>query len=295
MNVARLVRGITAAAVIIASAGCSAGESDAGPGPAQLPEKNRMLWVMPLDAYRVDPQLAYAVDVLVEPCMQENGFTFQRPAVDVTKRSETVTASGRELFNVDVAATWGYGGAPDPNGDVLRAAEAQAMTWPQEEQDQYDECLRRAREELPPETVNNAVAGLSLPTWDDAAEDPDVVEAAGRWVQCMQPLGFTDLPDSPDDASGGMPTQSMADAFGELADGHVNVQTPAQEAEEIRLATFDAECRESSGYAQARYDAEWEAQVRVVQENEETLEGLLDQKAAYEKKVDAIFREAGLA
>lgn len=248
---------------------------------------------MPLDAYMVDQQLDNAVDILVEPCMQEYGFAFRRPAVDVTKTPETVTVSGRNLFNTEVAKKWGYSGAPDPNGEALLAAQAQSMSWSQEEYDQYDECLRRARSEFPAQTINNYVAGLAVSSWNGAKRDPDVLEAAGRWVQCMRPLGFTDLPDSPNSDSGGTPTASMAEAYGEVADGVSNVQSPEQEAEEIRIATFDAECQESSGYAQALYDAEWERQAAIVRENESALTNLLEEKAAYEAKANAILHGAG--
>lgn len=296
MNASRLVCGVAVLTVAASLAGCSSGGGDGGSNSdlgVQV-EKNRSMWVMPLDAYMVDQQLDNAVDVLVEPCMQESGFAYQRAAIDITQRSETVTVSGRNLFNVDVAKKWGYGGAPDPNGDLILAAEAQTMSWPPEEQEQYDECMREAREEFPAQTINNYVAGLALSSWSGALRDPEVVAAAKDWVQCMQPLGFTDLPDSPNSESGGTPTQSMSDAYGEVADGVTNVQTPEQEAEEIRIATFDAECQESSGYAQALYDAEWERQVATVRENEPALTALLDEKAAYEEKADKIFREAGL-
>ncbi|WP_147463499.1 hypothetical protein [Cellulomonas triticagri] len=265
--------------------------------PSILVEQNRALWVMPLDAYMVDDQLDHLVDVFTEPCMQEHGFSYQRPAVDVALRSETVTVSGRNLFNVDVATAWGYSGAPDPNDDALRAAQTDSMTWPQEQLDQYADCLQDARESFPAQRINNHVAGLALSPWEGAKRDPDVLEAAGRWVQCMRPLGFTDLPDSPN-GDGGTPTSSMVEAYtgqsySKTFDGAADRQTVEQKAEEIRIATFDAECQESSGYAQALYEAEWARQVSIVRENEPALTSLLDEKAAYEEMADGILRGAG--
>jgi hypothetical protein len=173
------------------------------------------------------------------------------------------------------------------------------MHWSAEQQDQFQECLASAREQFPAQRINNVVAGLSFSAWTGAKNDPAVREAAERWVQCMQPLGFSDLPDGPNADGGGTPTPSMMEAYTGVPynatfDGAAPEQTAQQKAEEIRIATFDAECQESTGYAQALYDAEWDRQVSVVRENEETLTSLLDEKAAYEEKADRILREAGL-
>lgn len=289
-----------AVAVLVAAglAACNASGPDAAQQPSILVEKNRTMWAMPLDAYMVEEQLDYAVDVFVEPCMQERGFAYRRPPVDVTKRSETVSVSGRSLFNVEVAKRWGYSGAPHPNADVLLAASAESMQWPAEQLDQYEACLRDAREQFPAQRINNFVSGLTVSTGSGAKNAPEVLEAAGRWVQCMQPLGFSDLPDGPNADGGGTPTPAMTEAYTGVPsnatfDGAAPEQTAEQRAEEIRIATFDAECQESSGYAQALYDAEWDRQVSIVRENQDSLTRLLDEKAAYEEEADRILREAG--
>lgn len=299
MSVPRpVVHSAVAVLVAVGLVGCSASSPDAAQGPSILVEKNRVMWVMPLDAYVVAEQLDSAVDVFIEPCMRERGFVYRRPPVDVTKRSETASVSGRRLFNVEVARQWGYSGAPDPNADVLRAAAAESTHWSAEEQDQYEECLRDAREQFPAQRINNFVSGLTVSTWSGAKNAPEVLEAAERWVQCMRPLGFSDLPAGPNADGGGTPTPAMVEAYTGVPydatfDGAAPEQTAEQRAEEIRIATFDAECQESSGYAQALYDAEWDRQVSVVRENEGALTNLLDEKAAYEEKADRILREAG--
>ncbi len=275
--------------------GTTAGQVEAT-GPVEG-EKNRMRWALPLDVYWVDDTLGSAAEnVLAEACMRDNGYDYRRPQVDVSVRSETEQPFGRHLFNVETAARWGYGGAPDPNAAVLRAASEEAMSWPAEQGEQFFACLDEARKELPPEAmrIDNTLSGMGITSGFDAVRDPAVVAAAEQWVTCMQPLGFTDLPSSPHGEDGGMPTMSMAASFGEIYDGKTNEQTPAQEAEEIRLATFDAECRESSGYAQALYDAEWERQLTVVAENEDALATLLEEKAAYEEQAREILDGAGV-
>ncbi|WP_264032448.1 hypothetical protein [Cellulosimicrobium sp. SH8] len=275
--------------------GTAAGQVEAA-GPVEG-EKNRMRWALPLDTYWVDQALGSAAEaVLVEECMRDNGFDYRRPMVDVSVRSETKLAGQQHLFNVETAAQWGYSGAPDPNAAIIRAASEAAMSWPAEQDEQYWSCLDEARKELPTEAmrIDNTLSGMGMSTGIDATRDPAVVAAAEKWVACMQPLGFTDLPSSPHGEDGGMPTMSMSASFGEIYDGKTNEQTPEQEAEEIRLATFDAECRESSGYAQALYDAEWERQATVVAENEDALATLLEDKAAYEKQAREILDGAGV-
>jgi hypothetical protein len=251
-------------------------------------EKNRDQWAMPLDAYMVESSLDYALDVLIEPCMREEGFDYRSPIFDLAARSETMTVGGRQIFNVDVAQRWGYAGAPDPNAEVIASANESARAWSPEQQAQFDACMATARREFPAQDVNNTVTSLAIPPWNEARNAAEVVAAAERWVLCMQPLGFTDLPSAPHSAEGGTPTDSMLASFGEIADGQDNPRTPAQRAEEIRIATFDAECQESSGYAQALYDAEWERQLPVVEANEDVLTRLLEEKESYENAVAEI-------
>ncbi|SDF19310.1 hypothetical protein SAMN04487781_0709 [Cellulosimicrobium cellulans] len=282
-------------ATCLSIAGCSTIPADTSltrPGPSS--GKDRAQWTMPLDRYRIESNLDYVTDVLVEECMHENGFAYQRPLVDATATSETISRSGRNLFNVEIAARWGYSGAPDPNRDTIRAAESASTSWPQEKSDAYWVCLSKAANmSADAVRINNTIAALGASPWSEAQKDPRVQTAAADWFQCMQPLGFSDLPESPHHDAGGTPTPAMAASFGEIADGKSNVQTARQEAEEIRLAIFDANCRESSNYAQALYDAEWEGQTRVVEENQETLDALLAEKQAYERQVQDVLDKAG--
>ncbi|MFF2267795.1 hypothetical protein ACFVTZ_05995 [Cellulosimicrobium cellulans] len=290
MNRRQTLRGVVAATLVCGIvAGCSAEAADQ-PRAEAAGAKDRARWVMPLDPYRVDENLFHAEQVLIERCMQGKGFDYHRPPVDVTATSETVTVGGRNLFDVEIAREWGYSGAPSPHAEILQAAEEASFSWPPEKNEQYSACMDEARQEFPQEgvLVNNTLAGFSLSPWNGAVMDPAVVAAAEKWAECMRPLGFSDLPASPNELDGGTPTPMMAAAYGEVADGRVSERSPEQKAEEIRLATFDAECRESSGYAQALYDAEWERQARVLEENKEAMMTLLEEKTAYEQRAREI-------
>ncbi|GAA4622596.1 hypothetical protein GCM10023113_04180 [Cellulomonas oligotrophica] len=299
------VRAVTGAVILAATlSGCTVTDgpvdsSETGSSAATAGtgvEKNRMQWSMPLDTYTIPGKYGYVTHVLVEPCMRENGFAYDRPDVDVTRSSPTMSASERSLFNTETAAQWGYGSAPDPDVDKIRAAQADATTWSPEQHEQFSACTAQAREVLPEDwaRIDSTVASIGMSAWTGAKSAPEVVAAAQEWVRCMQPLGFSDLPSSPNSDDGGMPTDAMAATFGWVTDGMEESQTPEQQAEEIRIATFDAECQESSGYADALYEAEWSRQVSIVEDNEDALARLLEEKAAYLARVDEVMREAGL-
>lgn len=251
---------------------------------------------MPLDPYTVSSQYGYVVHLLIEPCMEEHGFSYDPPKVDISLTSSTESVSGRSLFNVDVAQTWGYGGEAPPNSEAIQTAQAESLTWSPEQNEQFSACISEQREVLPEDwaRINNTVSSLANSAWTGAIRAPEVLDAAEEWVACMQPLGFSDLPSSPNDADGGTPTDAMMASFGVVEDGLAETQTPEQQAEEIRIATFDARCQETSGYADALYEAEWSRQVSIVEDNKDALASLLEEKEAYLLLVDQVMREAGL-
>lgn len=55
--------------------------------------------------------------------------------------------------------------------------------------------------------------------------------------------------------------------------------------EEIRTATADAKCRASSGWSQALYDAEYDAQVAFVKKNADKLDRIRDELAEDKKRL----------
>lgn len=251
-------------------------------------------WKMPLDEFRVDDAYTNALAVLAEPCMRSAGYDHSRPAIDVRARSASVSEAGRVLFDVEVAEKWGYGGAPDPNSKALEIAEAEAASWSEAQSEAYSRCLDQAHERLEIPDNNNFLSGLALSAWNGATRDPAVLSAAEAWRECMAPLGIPDLPVSP--VSGeGLPTSSMAATFGLVVDGRSNEErTRSQRAEEIKVAVFDAECRDTTGFSEALYQAEWMRQTSLVAENGPALAALKSAKIEYESRAIGVFREAGL-
>jgi hypothetical protein len=60
--------------------------------------------------------------------------------------------------------------------------------------------------------------------------------------------------------------------------------------EEIRAATQDARCRESSGYAEGSYQAEVDAQVTLMSQNQPALERVLANTAAANGVIQDLIR-----
>lgn len=224
---------------------------------------------MPLDPYLPgNPFLMdYAENLLVSPCMTEAGFHWTVPWQDIHQPpSPTRNATDLRIFTEAIAAEFGYrdqGSNLQPNDAWREVAQSKQQISAAEERALIG-CLETAREALPLLDGSTAVAtGFSNAALGAAQEDPNVKAAAQRWVECMKPAGMSDLPDSPFM----MPTEALKRTL-EMSSG----SEPS--AEEIELAVLDAGCRESSGWREAAYEAEWELQLEALLENADELERL---------------------
>ena len=242
------------------------------------PQRNRELWVLPLDEYseadgRIDN---YAEQLLVRPCLAAAGYEWPVPWQDVSDPlPETLSTSGRRLFDERIAREWGYRNASRDSASVRAWAAFQSQTSALNRDAGFNTamsaCMTTVREDRPLLLDEQHFAhGLVVRSAQEAASAPDVVAAAARWHECMLPLGIPSLPDSPQE----MPTQQLTDLFG-LPQGID--QTSADEgskptAEEVAVAVADATCMESSGYSEALYDAEWALQEELISENRPTLD-----------------------
>ncbi|WP_336250444.1 hypothetical protein [Stomatohabitans albus] len=109
-----------------------------------------------------------------------------------------------------------------------------------------------------------------------AVKTPEVAEASAKWRECMAPLGIEDLPETPAQ----MPPVSKMREWYDLANGDSPLSGEAGESEK-QAATHDAQCRLSSGYSEAAYNAYYDASLKDVTENKQKYE---DKKARQEAR-----------
>lgn len=258
--------------VVAAVAGCSSG--DASGDVDVLVEQDVASWSLPSDAYvPTDVRLeAYAIDLKARDCVEALGVTYRVPRFDPNgPLPATSNSAMRRLFNESVASEFGYREALDPrvdwDGRVLADAD-QSLLGNDGVYEAWLTCQDSAVEELggdPDQTLRQ----YGFPV-DAADNDPAVVEAVERWRDCMAPLGIADLPP---DATPDMGV-AMTHLFTEWGlDGDVppwEVGVPSEA--EISVATHDAQCRTSSGWTDARYQAEWNAELDYLTSNYQDLE-----------------------
>jgi hypothetical protein len=250
-------------------AGCSS-----TPTPdLDLPAQNQARWVQPLDQYTPADTIAadYAENLLMQPCMEKRGFDWNVPWRDVAAGpSETSSDAGRKLFTVEIARRYGYRSGPNPDSGIDAWLQFMEQELSDAKVAAIDECIAEARETLPLLPGETQLAmDLTSAAFNGALEDPDVADAARAWHECMADSGIPDLPDEPI----GIPSDYMVKTFG------LDQQQTAS-AEEIRVATLDAACRESSGYASTFYQEEWSRQVTLLADNADALERLEEVIAA---------------
>ncbi|WP_345761948.1 hypothetical protein [Diaminobutyricibacter sp. McL0608] len=235
-----------------------------------LPEKNVDRWVMPLDDYFAPDKLTaastYAEDLIMQPCMRAEGLEWPAVWRDLeAEGSPSTNENGIWVFNLTLAQEWGYGAAPSQDWTTVDFREAVAKVkelWTPAWQEPWDKCLKAARKVLPLSRNTQTANVLYSDAGEAARQRGDVKAAAAAWRKCMQPAGVPDLPEWPY----GMPSQSISDKYDiDVAQRH----DPSEE--EIALAVMDANCRDSSGYSKTAYDAEWEEQVKLLNEHADEL------------------------
>jgi hypothetical protein len=278
---------VAATAVLLLSlAGCAPTEaaSDAG-----LPKKNLSEWTMPLDpyVYSFPVEDNYAERLLTQPCMEGQGFAYEVPWRNLDAlRSESYNAVGIRLFDERLASKWGYRDAPldDPSAAAAYAGNEQALSPAGESA--LTDCLAEVRSgplPLLPGFAQNT-ATYAADALVAANDTPEVKKAAEAWRSCMLPAGVEDLPGSPNK----MPSPSLQNRFAMKGDGASGARASA---EEIKMATTDAECRKSTGWVQALYDSAWNYQVGVLDENADDLSAIGEALEEHKARVSSIIAE----
>ncbi|WP_350257620.1 hypothetical protein [Scrofimicrobium sp. R131] len=267
-----------------------AGGAASGGGVQILVEKDVDSWAMPSNAY-YPPDISleyYAVDLKAEPCLEEAGINFRMTRYDPNgARPVTENAAGDRIFNQKIAAEYGYHEQLDPRTNWEDAKRNHFDTELNDKQvwEKWSACEDQATRELggDPEMIGYS---YRFPI-DSVDRDPAVLEAEARWRDCMAPLGIPDLGPDAAPLRTPVPTNSQVEKWGwpnDIAPWDI----PPASADEIEAAVFDAKCRDSSGWSQARYDAEWDAEVAYLTKHYKELEA---KRVKYEAITEAYLNE----
>lgn len=252
------------------------------------------MWAMPLDEFKVfNPSLSnYAEQLLIAKCLEGEGYEWPVPWQDTDfAQPETVNDTALKIFNSDIASRYGYHDAPPPNpADVVAWTEftawANAYDPDDEFRSRFDDCGEDARSD---ETVAaadglNYIASLEMQARDEVSSMDAVRDAAQAWRSCLSEFVTFELPKDP---WGEMPTPEMAQEYGIYGVNLTEVASP----EELHVAEADAQCRDSSGYTEARYRAEWSTQEILVTTNRDKLDRIRNEAVAHTDELKTLIAE----
>jgi len=274
----RRAKRVTLAAVVAVVAGVVAYGIPANAAYAlpDLPEKDVDAWTMPLDRYVPvgETSSSYALLLVAQQCMVAAGHDdFVVPWRDVAAgdRAGELSMNGSlrlRAFDLATAETRGYHALSVIDAGAAAWSEFSSQPWTDERSARFDTCVQRARGTVPSlddySNRTQSLVRLNNAAFEGARDDPTVTATWDDWRGCMQDARVGDVASDPS----GMPTLEMADRFETLD------SSTSPTDDEIEIATADARCRESSGYRDALYEAEWQRQLTVPHDDGELLSGI---------------------
>lgn|GEM_PF-776793 len=264
--------------------------------------KDISTWALPFDVI-FDQELSrlqvHLVHVWTDECMLKHGFPDYEilSSVDVPY-PETNPHGFSALFNSVIAQKYGYRKAPDPgyrysSGGVENRDRSYFEDKSQAFKDQMYACVNEAtvREKGPVPTGEPPMSKpgsyeSELNQFVVSSSDPALAAQAKAWVECMAPQGISDLPSAPWTLQNykAMP-ESLRERWDWWPLGDAS-------ADEIQVATFDAGCRESSGWNQALYDLTWDRQVAFIAAHHADVQRELDVQAAEKVRLRDLLSQA---
>ena len=272
-------------AVVGCSAGAETSSNKANKFHAEGFIQNQDSYTLPLDDYSPDTaDDEFARNILVAGCMEAKGIFWPVPKSAAISRPPSENAEGRQLFNLRLAKNSGYHTGPyvehvDPTANV---------TLSKSQQEALKTCATEADTKIGVNVdTRNLVESLQVAAYRSAVNASAVLEAARAWRECMLRAKFSDVPSDPTKMPTGADRQRWF-AGGPVTDAKLpSVGGP----EEIRAATIDAQCRKSSGYAEAQYQAEVDAQLGLMAQNASALERAMENAKAATAVIQAAIKK----
>ncbi|WP_223907928.1 hypothetical protein [Actinomyces capricornis] len=254
--------------------------------------KDPATWSLPFDAIE-DASLAYlksyALDLLVDQCMSDAGFEDYEVLTPSSPPPGAQSAGKEHLFTVPIAQEHGYrkqfrqdSGSGDPSIYDNKPEAFHA---------QWNDCTTTSQIQLDAELSS----GESDADWDARlsgftvdTSGPELQDAAAQWHSCMEPQGIADLPEQP-----WTPMYFSQDMPESLTTAFYGDPVGPPSAEEIEVATADAQCRESSGWTSLLYETTWDQQAAFVEEHKAEVDARMAHNAAQTEKVRTVIRDHG--
>ncbi len=268
-------------------------------------KKDPTTWSLPFDRVYGGSLLrlqVYASDILVDQCMSNAGFDdFEVLTISSAPFPETQPHGNATLFNVEIAQKYGYRMAPDPGYKPSRenidlhgggyydnkpeAFKNQLYTC--QDEVQLELSGPRPTAEVPVDEGGNIPIESQLNRFTVDTSSPQLQEAAAQWRTCMAPQGIADLPQEP------WATEIRRE-MPESLQTRLNFQLTGQpSADEIAVATADAQCRESSGWTSLLYEATWNQQAAFIAAHKAEIDTVVANNDAEAERMRGIIREAG--
>ncbi|MDO4665523.1 MAG: hypothetical protein Q4A71_04895 [Actinomycetaceae bacterium] len=259
-------------------------------------EKNEATWALATDPYHGNESIeltTHAEELITSDCMKKRGLDLPvRMDLSAPRSESQPSNNGTTVFSIDLAQKYGYHYAPNPQDKLEQAiTEAGGDLYKSKDENfhkNWNECVDIARKKVSPGTKpgaeksldelddeSNTIGSQLNRLHVDYASTPSLVQSGKQWRECMAPLGIAGLPEYPWDPGNRPPDQILS-----LLPGFES-QVGKPSAEEIRIATRDAKCRDSSKWTHNLYEAEWDLHKKFVDQHKSDLEPIL---VSYEKQ-----------
>lgn len=270
---------------------------------SDLPAKDIAHWTMPMDPYStvmLEHLSNYAENRRMETCLSKEGFSWPIPVEPTDDASYLVFPKNKSSFpalTMEIAKQFGYTANYMPGiwledgyqsfTKLNRIAESSPGFEPV-----FQACLDESRKTFDVIKVSDISRTSGMWMYENSKkvpQDPAVQKAAASWKECIAAAGYDVSLSAPvGDEGEWMPTQKLGIELGFFApppsefptngrtygDTEVDPDTAGPRKTtpaEIELAVADATCRDSSGWTKTYYDAQWDAEVRVVQKHADQL------------------------
>ena len=241
-----------------------------------LTVKDIRKWSLPTDPYYFGDDQRMRTNVtklLTAKCFSEHGKHLPVTLYPTgPEPRQFTTPSGDTIFNAKTAKKFGYHPAEENYPGASHEMGSPALDAPYRRtlngapQKLRDDCNTFVDRELSKRGI--ATMNSQVYVYGDDSPSKEMAAAAEKWRKCMAPKGIPDLPKTPTE-----PAPSLMKKFG--MDGDSAPANPR--GEEIAMATFDAQCRASSGWDEAEYSSAWHAADEYVNAHQSSLQMKLNE------------------